>query len=156
MLYSYILKPNDVLINGIKAPVLSDAAFLTHYTGRAGSAEKEKIITYLESVFPGRSRAVSCLTEQFPDSNSRKLNGFKDLRDCFAFPSDIIKDPQIVEAVWCAENNNFREVEAFDFSPLPWETINDEDDVFFARIRHYMLVLKQGYLPPEYIKRASE
>ena len=156
MLYSYILKPNDVLINGIKAPVLSDAAFLTHYTGRAGSAEKEKIIAYLETVFHGRSRAVSCLTERIPDLNSRKLQGFKALRECFTFSPDIIKDTQIVEAVWCAENGTFRQVDSLDFSPLPWETINDEDDVFFARIRHYMLVLKQGYLPPEYIKRASE
>ena len=111
MLYSYILKSNDVLINGIKAPILSDAAFLSHYAARAKSAEKEKIIAYLETVFPGRSRAISCLTEQIPDSNSRKLIGFKVLRDCFAFSSDIIKDTQIVEAVWCAENNNFRQVE---------------------------------------------
>ena len=156
MLYSYHLKANDVLTNGIKAPVLLDGALLSHYVARAGAAEKEKIVAYLETVFPGRSRAVSCLTERVPDLNSQKLQGFKALRECFTFSPDIIKDTQIVEAVWCAENGTFRQVDALDFSPLPWETINDEDDVFFARIRHYMLVLKKGYIPPEYIKRASE
>lgn len=156
MLYSYILKPNDVLINGIKSPILQDAALLSHYAARAGSAEKEKIVAYLEKVFSGRSRAVSCLTEQAPDLNCRKVQGFKSLRECFAFSSDILKNPEIVEAVWCAENGAFRQVDALDFSPLPWKTINDEDDIFFARIRHYMLVLKKGYIPPEYLKRASE
>lgn len=156
MLYSYILKPNDVLTNGLKSPVLQDAAFLSHYAARAGSAEKGKIIAYLETVFSGRSKAVSCLTEQVSDLNSRKLKGFKTLRECFTFSPDIIKDAEIVEAVWCAENGTFRQVDALDFSPLPWEAINDEDDILFARIRHYMLVLKQGYIPPEYLKRASE
>lgn len=156
MLYSYLLKANDVLTNGLKAPVLLEASLLSHYAARAGSAEKEKIIAYLETVFSGRSRAISCLTEQVPDLNSRKLQGFKALRECFVFSQEIIRNTEIVEAVWCAENGTFRQVDALDFSPLPWETINDEDDVFFARIRHYMLVLKQGYLPPEYIKRASE
>ena len=156
MLYSYILKTNDVLTNGIKAPVLLDGALLSHYAARAESAEKEKIIAYLETVFSGRSRAVSCLTDRVPDLNSRKLQDFKALRECFTFSSEIIQNTEIVEAVWCAEKGTFRQVNALDFSPLPWETIKDEDDVFFARIRHYMLVLKQGYIPPEYIKRASK
>ena len=156
MLYSYILKPNDVLTNGLKAPVLLDASLLSHYVVRAESSEKEKIIAYLETVFSGRSRAVSCLTEPAPDFNSRKLQGFKALRECFVFSSEIIRNTGIVEAVWCAENGTFRQVESLDFSPLPWEMINDEDDIFFARIRHYMLVLKQSYIPPEYLKRASE
>lgn len=156
MLYSYILKRNDVPARGLKAPVLLDEKLLSHYAARAGSAEKEQILAYLETVFSGRSRAVSCLTEKAPDLNSRKLQGFKALRECFSFSSRIIKEPHIVEAVWCVENGTFRQVGELDFSPLAWETIRDDDDVFFAKIRHYMLVLKQGYIPPEYVKRASE
>ncbi|MBR1945630.1 MAG: hypothetical protein IJ846_05000 [Alphaproteobacteria bacterium] len=156
MLYSYILKPNDVLINGIKAPILIDEKRLAHYAARAESEKKEQILAYLETVFSGRSRAVSCLTEKVPDLNSRKLQGFKALRECFSFSSRIIKEPHIVEAVWCVENGTFRQVGELDFSSLAWKTIRDDDNVFFAKIRHYMLVLKQGYIPPEYVKRASE
>ncbi|MBR1778725.1 MAG: hypothetical protein IJ752_09130 [Alphaproteobacteria bacterium] len=155
MLYSYILKPNDVLINGLKAPVLLDERAQSHYAVRAGSSKKAEIIAYLETVFPGRSRAVSCLTERISDSDSRKLQGFKNLRDCYVFSSDIMQNPEIVEAVWRVENGSFKQAEEIDFSPLVWENIRDDDDVFFAKIRHYMLILKQGYIPPEYIKRAS-
>ena len=156
MLYTYILKPNDVLENGIKAPVLIKEGLLSHYAIRAKSSAKQDIVNYLETVFQGRSRAISCLTEQIPDLNRRKLRGFKELRECFEFPEDIIKNKEIVEAVWCVENGVFSQADAMDFSSLTWESVQDGDNVFFAKIRHYMLVLKQGYLPAQYIKRASD
>lgn len=156
MLYTYILKPNDVLENGIKAPVSIKEELLSHYAMRAKSNSKRDIVNYLETVFQGRSKAISCLTEQIPDLNCRKLSGFKALRECFEFPADIIENKEIVEAVWCVENGVFRKTNSFDFSVLPWETVQDGDDVFFAKIRHYMLVLKQGCLPAQYIKRASD
>jgi len=47
-------------------------------------------------------------------------------------------------------------VSGLDFSSPAWETVRDDDDIFFKRIRHYMLVLKNGFLPSEYIKKASD
>ena len=155
MLYSYIAIPNDVLENGIKSPLLSDETRLRHYAQRAGSVRKSKIIACLETVFPGRSRAISCLTEQAPDTGCRKIREFKKLRDCFCFPEDILNDPEIVESVWLFDEEKIERVTCLDFSKLAWETVQDDDDVFFKRIRHYMLVLKNGFLPPEYIKKAS-
>ena len=89
MLYSYITFPNDVLEKGIKAPVLLEEHQLVHYAQRAGTFKKEGIVEYLETVFKGRSRAISCLTEPVPDLKSRKIQGFKKWRDCFCFSEDI-------------------------------------------------------------------
>lgn len=156
MLYSYIFIPNNVLTEGLKSPVLLDEEMLRHYTGRAGTCRKGGIEAYLETVFPGRSRAISCLTEQAPDTGCRKIREFKRLRECFCFSEEILKNPQIVESVWQIDGDDIQPVSGLDFSSPAWETVRDDDNVFFKRIRHYMLVLKNGFLPPEYIKKASD
>ena len=156
MLYSYIFIPNNVLTEGLKSPVLLDEEMLRQYTGRAGTCRKGGIEAYLETVFPGRSRAISCLTEQAPDTGCRKIREFKRLRECFCFSEEILKNPQIVESVWRIDGDDMRQVSGLDFSSPAWETVREDDNVFFKRIRHYMLVLKNGFLPPEYIKKASD
>lgn len=91
MLYSYIIVPNKVLREGIKAPFLLNEQELRHYAGRAGTTRKAGIEAYLETVFPGRSRAISCLTERVPDTGCRKIREFKRLRECFCFSEEILK-----------------------------------------------------------------
>lgn len=156
MLYSYIIVPNKVLREGIKAPVLLNEQELRHYAGRAGTTRKAGIEAYLETVFPGRSRAISCLTEQVPDTGSRKIREFKKLRECFCFSEEILKNKEIVDSVWLIDGDDINPAADLDFSSPAWETVRDDDDLFFKRIRHYMLVLKNGFLPPGYIKKASD
>lgn len=156
MLYSYIFIPNNVLTEGLKSPALLGEERLRHYAGRAGTCGKDGIVAYLETIFPGRSRAISCLTERAPDTGCRKIREFKRLRECFCFSEEILKNPQIVESVWRIDGDDVRQAVCLDFSSPAWETVRDDDDVFFKRIRHYMLVLKNGFLPPEYIKKASD
>lgn len=155
MLYSYITFPNDVLEKGIKAPVLLEEHQLVHYAQRAGTFKKEGIVEYLETVFKGRSRAISCLTEPVPDLKSLKIQGFKKLRDCFYFSQDLLNNTEIVQAVYVFDGDRIEQVQRLDFSKLAWESVRDDDDQFFKRIRHYMLVLNKGFLPPELIKKAS-
>lgn len=156
MLYSYIIVPNKVLREGIKAPVLLNEQELRHYAGRAGTTRKAGIEAYLETVFPGRSRAISCLTERVPDTGCRKIREFKKLRECFCFSEEILKNKEIVDSVWLIDGDNITPAADLDFSSPAWETVRDDDDLFFKRIRHYMLVLKNGFLPPGYIKKASD
>lgn len=156
MLYSYIIVPNKVLREGIKAPFLLNEQELRHYAGRAGTTRKAGIEAYLETVFPGRSRAISCLTERVPDTGCRKIREFKRLRECFCFSEEILKNKEIVDSVWLIDGDNITPAAGLDFSSPAWETVRDDDDLFFKRIRHYMLVLKNGFLPPEYIKKASD
>ncbi len=156
MLYSYIIVPNKVLREGIKAPVLLNEQELRHYAGRAGTTRKAGIEAYLETVFPGRSRAISCLTERVPDTGCRKIREFKRLRECFCFSEEILKNKEIVDSVWLIDGDDINPAADLDFSSPAWETVRDDDDLFFKRIRHYMLVLKNGFLPPGYIKKASD
>lgn len=156
MLYSYIFVPNKVLQEGIKAPVLLSEQDLRHYAGRAGTFRKDGIEAYLETIFPGRSRAISCLTERIPDTGCRKIREFKRLRECFCFSEEILKNTQIVESVWQIDGDDIQPATCLDFSSPAWETVRDDDDIFFKRIRHYMPVLKNGFLPSEYIKKASD
>lgn len=155
MLYTYILKNNDVLTAGLKSPVLLDEGLLSHYARRAGTTRKDGILAWLETIFPGRSRAVSCLTEPVPETTSvQKLNGFVALRDCFVFPESLTRDPEIVEAVWLFDGDTIRRAGGPEKDPpLDWSSVRDDDDVFFKRIRHYMLVLKKGVIDPSLIAR---
>ena len=130
MLYSYIFIPNNVLTEGLKSPVLLDEEMLRHYTGRAGTCRKGGIEAYLETVFPGRSRAISCLTEQAPDTGCRKIRESKRLRECFCFSEEILKHPQIVESVWRIDGDDMRRVSGLDFSSPAWETVRDDDKSF--------------------------
>lgn len=157
LLYTYILHPNDVLTAGLKSPVLMPAASLAHYAGRAGCGDKEAVMRYLESVFPGRSRAVSFLTERAPQTENKKISGFCMLRDCFMCNADVLEKSGRIEAVYCCDGAKVSRLESWaemDFSPLAWDTVREDDAVFFFRIRHYMLVLKNGFLPPEYMAGA--
>ena len=155
MLYSYITVTNDVSETGIKAPVLLKENQLSHYAQRAGTFKKAKILDYLETIFPRRSRAISCLTEQMPDTGCRKIREFKKRRECFCFSENLLNNHEIVEAVWVFDGDRIEQVHQLDFSKLAWESVQDDDDLFFKRIRHYMFVLNKGFLPVEYIKKAS-
>lgn len=66
------------------------------------------------------------------------------------------ENKEIVDSVWLIDGDNITPAAGLDFSSPAWETVRDDDDLFFKRIRHYMLVLKNGFLPPGYIKKASD
>lgn len=157
LIYTYILRPNDVLTAGLKSPVVMPGVALSHYAGRAGSADKQDIVRYLETVFAGRSRAASFLTEQVPETDNKKIKGFAGARECFICNPAVLEQSGLVEAVYCCDGPQISRLEEWaemDFAPLVWETVKEDDNVFFSRIRHYMLVLKNGFLPPEYIMKA--
>ena len=42
-------------------------------------------------------------------------------------------------------------VKDIDFSPVDWSICNDKLGRRFAYVRYYLLVIKDGLIPPEYI-----
>ena len=40
-------------------------------------------------------------------------------------------------------------------SPLTWEKCDSTKDLLFAVVRHYMLVLKDGFIPAKYLQREN-
>lgn len=161
-LYHYCPADNSVAQEGIYSVFRAGNDVLQKYYKRVGSEVREDILQWLEKSFASRSRSVSCLTEKVVweghDPMLKVL--FSGLR-LYSFDLDNLVCDGLVEAVYCkdgsgpnGENENFRKInsEEIDFSPLPWHLCNKEKGLLFGVIRHYLIVLKNGFIPPEYLK----
>lgn len=159
-LYHYAPLKNTVLTDGLLS-VSRISTDLKAYAHRAGSENRQKILNWLDSTFPGRSRAVSCLTEPIKwQGNDSVLKEIVDKSALFSFElNDLIRD-NLIEAIYCKNgsesggyNEKFSQIDPkeIDLSPLSWEKCNKSKGLLFGVIRHYLLVIKNGIIPPKYI-----
>ena len=134
---------------------------LTAYANRAGSDKKEDILKWLDSTFYGRSRAISCLTETIKwEGNDVVLKKICDGTELFSFDLEQLIKDGLVESLWCKNgseangfNENFYQItpEEIDFSPLEWNKVDSSQKLLYAVIRHYLVVLKDGFIPCKYL-----
>ena len=160
-LYHYAPKENTVLEEGIKSISKIDRN-LRSYVKRVGSDKKEDIINWLEKTFAGRSRAVSCLTEPISwQGNDKVLKALVDKSILYSFELEDLINAGLVEGIWCKDgseasgtNEHFYQVskDEIDMSPLAWHKCDSSKGLIFGVIKHYMLVLKDGIIPAEFIK----
>lgn len=159
-LYTYVPLQNTVMTDGLLSPACCPSD-LRHYQRRAGSTVKADILSWLDNTFPGRSRSVSCLTEPISwQGNDEMLKTIVENNALFSYDLDELVKDGIVESIYCkdgseagGDNETFYQIKAeeIDFSPLPWHKCSREKGLLYAVIRHYLLVLKDGYLPPRYL-----
>ena len=163
-LYHYAPIENTVLSDGLLS-ISCIQKDLRAYAHRAGSNDKEEILAWLDKTFYGRSRAISCLTEPIKwQNNDSVLKRIVENSALFSFDlSELVKD-NLVEAIWCKNgsaaggyNEKFFQVspEEIDFSPLKWERVDAAKDMLYAVIRHYLIVMKNGVIPPKYLTREN-
>ena len=163
-LYHYAPIENTVLSDGLLS-ISCIQKDLRAYAHRAGSDDKEEILAWLDKTFYGRSRAISCLTEPIKwQNNDSVLKRIVENSALFSFDlSELVKD-NLVEAIWCKNgsaaggyNEKFFQVspEEIDFSPLKWERVDAAKDMLYAVIRHYLIVMKNGVIPPKYLTREN-
>ena len=163
-LYHYAPIDNTVLSDGLLS-ISCIQKDLRAYAHRAGSNNREEILAWLDKTFYGRSRAISCLTEPIKwQNNDSVLKRIVDNSALFSFDlSELVKD-NLVEAIWCKNgsaaggyNEKFFQVspEEIDFSPLKWERVDAAKDMLYAVIRHYLIVMKNGVIPPKYLTREN-
>ncbi len=160
-LYHYAPKENTVLEEGIKSISKIDRN-LHSYVKRVGSDKKEDIINWLEKTFAGRSRTISCLTEPISwQGNDKVLKALVDKSILYSFELEDLINAGLVESIWCKDgseasgtNEQFYQVskDEIDMSPLPWHKCDSSKGLIFSVIKHYMLVLKDGIIPAEFIK----
>jgi hypothetical protein len=159
-LYHYAPKVNTVKEQGLLS-ISKGPRDLRAYAHRAGSENREDIMAWLDKTFAGRSRAISCLTEPIKwQGNDAVLKAIVERSALFSFElNDLIK-AGIVEAIWCKNgsdaggyNEKFYLVkpEDIDLSPLTWEKVDAAKDLLYAVVRHYLIVLKDGCIPPQYL-----
>lgn len=137
------------------------------YRGYAKSEKKEDIINYLESTFKGRFRSISCLTAPAPveDYAHPYLDNLVKSAKTIAIDASRMIEDGLIEAIYCKdcsktsreemEFENIYKVEGLeeiDFSPLDWHSCDVKFGSPYNMIRHYMLVLRDGKIPPEYIE----
>ena len=152
-LYNYAPKNVDALKTGLWAPVMASRESLAHYFGRAKSKTKKGVLAYLEGIFPGRSRAVPFLTAPMTPICCF-YKDFKKDRVLYSVNFDDLKKAGLVEAVYRIDGKNFKKIPASKIlwnEKLLWEKVGS--GFFFTKIPHYMIVLKGGMVPPEFINK---
>ena len=160
-LYHYAPKVNTVKEKGLLS-ISKGPRDLRAYAHRAGSENRDEIMAWLDKTFDGRSRAISCLTEPIKwQGNDAVLKAIVDRSALFSFELDDLIKAGLVESIWCKNgsdaggyNEKFFEVkpEEIDLSPLTWEKVDAAKDLLYAVVRHYLIVLKDGYIPPQYLR----
>lgn len=159
-MYHYAKPNNTIRQDGLLA-ICRAPKNLNRYANRAHSEARDDIIRWLDSTFDGRSRSVSCLTEPIRwQNNDPMLKEIVDTSELISFDLEQLVKDGIVEAIWCKSgsdaggiNEKFYPVSLNEISaePLNWEKCDRAKDLLFAVIRHYMLVLKDGVIPPQYL-----
>ncbi len=153
-LYNYAPKEADVLNTGLWAPIKAPREALAHYFGRAKSKTKKGVLAYLETRFPGRSRAISVLTS--PMTKACCFYGdFKKDRCLYSVDFEALQKAGLVKAIYrCAGRKKLEKITPQQIlwdERLPWEKVGN--GYFFTKIPHYMIVLKDGIVPPEFITK---
>lgn len=164
ILYHYATKKNTVLKDGLLS-ISHGTGNLKAYSKRANSDKKQDIISWLESTFSGRSRSISALTEPIRwQNNDPVLKQIVDQSELFSFDLDELIKDGLVESIWLkSESKAHGKDEKFemispnkiDFSPLSWDKVDACKGLIFGVIRHYLIVLKNGLIPPKYIKNVD-
>ncbi len=163
-LYHYAPKKNSILKDGLLS-VSCGVGNLAVYRDRAHSDNRQDILDWMESTFAGRSRAISCLTEPILwIGNDAVLKQIVEKSDLFSFDLDQLIENKLVESIWLksaslshGKNEVFEKVlpEQIDVSPLHWEKVNHKKGLIFGVIRHYLVVLKDGKIPPKFLKKLT-
>jgi len=164
-LYHYAPIDNTVLQDGLLS-FAKNPINLKSYAKRAGSQNKEEIFAFLEKTFKGRSRAISCLTEPIKwQGNDAVLKQIVDRSMLFSFElNDLICDG-LLEDIWCkikcgahGANEEFKKIRPneIDISPLDWEKCDSAKGLLFGAVRHYLLVIKGGVIPPSYLIKENK
>lgn len=172
-LYHYVTKGNNVLQKGLLSFAKSPNTDLHYYYERTGYKTTHKeICEWMENCYTGRSRAIRGFTEpiKWTERSIRCLKNFIDNADCFEIDITTMDKDGLIEAVyvsppvldipgledkegcdelWFKLEHGIHDI---DYSPIDWGVCNDELDRRFAYVRYYLIVVKNGVIPPKYLK----
>lgn len=160
--YHYVPKENSVSEAGILS-LSKLPQELLKYAKRTKSENEKDIMNWLERSFQKRTRAIPVLTELVKwKGNDPMLKEWVSSKQLVKINLTKLLKDGLVESIWCKEGSNS---EGFDekihqihqnqieLTSLPWEKCSREKGLFFSVIRHYFLVMKDGYIPPEYLTK---
>lgn len=171
-LYHYVTKGNDVLQKGLLSFANNPNADLHYYFKRTGGKTTHKdICDWMENCYNGRSRAIRGFSEpiQWTERSIHCLKDFIDNADKFEIDISALDKDGLIEAVyvspsvldipnineqkvcdeiWIKLKNGIKDI---DYSPIDWSVCDDKFGRRFAYVRYYLIVLKDGCIPPQYL-----
>ena len=160
--YTNVPKGSDVLKSGILS-VSRLPNELLKYEKRVGSNDSQIIVAWLEKTFPGRTRAISVLTEPVrTQGNDPLLKEWVDQKDLIEIDFDGLLQNDLIESIWCKKSSKADGTDEkiiqiqpneIDFSPLSWDLCSKEKGLFFGVVRHYFLVMEKGCIPSKYLSQ---
>ena len=172
-LYHYIGKGNHALQDGILSFAKNPNAQLGYYYRRTGGETTHAgIVKWMEKSFPGRSRSIRALIEPL-QWTERSRHGIKELVidacDLFKIDVSALDKDGLLEAVYVSpsilgKENEYPDdeplyklsgIDEIDFTPNDYSILDDEKGRRFAFLRYYLLVIKGGIIPPQYIKQVK-
>ena len=170
-LYHYITKGNSALTEGILSFAKNPNADLSYYYKRTGGKTTHTdIVNWMENCFEGRSRGIRAFSEPIKWSEkSLSLKDFINNSDMFSIDINALNKNGLLEAIYVSPSvmdlpflkesqdcdeflqklSSFKEI---DYSPINWNVCDDNKGRRFAYVRYYLIIVKDGIIPPEYIR----
>lgn len=175
-LYHYAKKENTIMKDGLLSFAKSSNVNTRDYLKRTGSEDKAEIIAWMENCFKGRSRGIRFFTEKIRWHNKALLvlKSFIDKCDLFSIDINQLVQDGLVDAIYVSpsllnspdydDNPKYKwgcdeeliklnSVRDIDFSPIDWSICDDKTGRRFAFVRYYLIIIKNGIIPPEYITK---
>ena len=139
------------------------------HKSKAKSENPDDIIAYLEQTFEGRLRSICVITNIAPKEEYKHpyLNYLVHSADVISFDLEKLIADGIIEAMYCKDlretilvdstlENIYKinDINDIDLTPHDWHLCGGDKYIKYspwATIKHYFLVLTNGYIPPEYI-----
>ena len=173
-LYHYISKPNTALNDGILSFANNPNADLRYYFKRSEETTHNGIVKWMESCFEGRSRAIRGFSEpiQWTEKSVKMFKPFIENADLFSIDLEALDKDSLIEAVYVSPaikintDKDFPQdvderlvklssINDIDTSPVDWSVCDENFGLRFSVVPYYLIVIKGGIIPPEYIKLES-
>ena len=173
LLYHYAAKGNTVERDGLLSFARNPNADLSYYFKRSGKTTHADIVSWFESKFDGRSRGIRAFPSRIqPTEKSKSLQNFIENADLFAIDIDALDatgrleslyvSPSVMDTPDISESADADEMlyklsdtRLIDASPVDWSVCDDSLGRRFAYVRYYLLIVKDGIIPPRFIKKLS-
>ncbi len=168
-IFHYIRKGHTALKDGILSFSRNPHADLGYYYKRSGQTSHEGICQWLESCFEGRSRGIRGFSEPIKwTENSLSLQKFVEEADLFSIDLTAMEKDGLIEAVYCSPAGEIMDVSKIEYgtdeilvrlssveeintSPVDWGRCNDALGLRFYVVPYYVVIVKNGIVPPDYI-----
>ncbi len=181
-LYHYVTKGNNVLNVGLLSISKNPKADISYYTKRSGVKTHKGVCAWMEKCFKGRSRSIRCFTTPLQwTKKSLRIKELVDSCDLFELNLDLLVKDGLVEAIYlkpsifdghyfsmksrekylrCGADESLIKLKSekdIDYKyHQTWDLCDDSKGLRMAPLQFYVLIVKDGVIPPKYLRKISK